>query len=130
MSKVFQDILFQEECYSIIGVCMKVHTKLGKGFREIVYKDALEIELKNNNIPYQREKPFKIEYEGEVLLHRFRADFLVSNSIILEIKATSTIHPDNLYQTLNYLKAAQVKLGIVINFGEPTLTFRRVVCSY
>jgi GxxExxY protein len=130
MSKVFQDILFEKECYSIIGICMKIHTKLGKGFREVVYKDALEIELENNKIPYQREKPFKIEYEGVILQHQFRADFVVFDSIILEIKANSTIHPDSFYQTLNYLKAAQIKLGVLINFGESRLKYHRVVCSF
>jgi GxxExxY protein len=124
------DLLFKEECYLIIGLAMKVHTKLGKGFKEIVYKDALEIELKRHPVLYEREKPFYINYEGEILKHRFDADFFVFNSIILEIKATSFFHPDNFRQTLNYLKASQVKLGIVINFGEDRLNFKRVVCTY
>ncbi len=54
-----EDLLFKEECYQIIGLSMKVHSTLGKGFKEIVYKDALEIEFKKNLIPYEREKPFK-----------------------------------------------------------------------
>ena len=130
MQKFVEDLLFKEECFRIVGLCMKIHTKLGKGFKEIVYKDALEIELKNNTIPFHREKPFNIAYEGEILTHHFNADFIVYDSIILEIKAAYKIHSDNLRQTLNYLKASQIKLGILINFGEDKLKFQRIVCSY
>ena len=125
-----EDLLFKDECYRIVGLCMQVHSKLGKGFKEIIYKDALEIEFIRNEIPYQREKPFKIQYEDVVLRHEFTADFFVFNSIILEIKATFQFHPDNFKQTLNYLKASQVKLGVLINFGEDQLKFKRIVCSY
>ncbi len=81
---------------------MKVHTKLGRGFKEIVYKDALEIEFKKNSIPYEREKPFRIVYEEEVLKSRFDADFFLFDSIILEVKASISLNPDNFKQTLNY----------------------------
>lgn len=124
------DLIFKEECFQVVGLSMKVHTKLGRGFKEIVYKDALEIEFKKNNIPYEREKPFKIEYEDEILRHRFDADFFVFNAIILEVKASQQIHYDNFRQTINYLKASQVKLGLLINFGEPKLNFKRVICTY
>ena len=127
---MIQDLLFKEECFQLIGLSMKVHSKLGRGFKEIVYKDALEIEFINNKIPYEREKPFKIDYENEILKHRFDADFFVFNSIILEIKAAHQFHSDNFNQTLNYLKASQVKLDILINFGEARLNFKRVICTY
>jgi GxxExxY protein len=127
---MIQDLLFKEECFQIVGLSMKVHSKLGRGFKEVVYKDALEIEFINNKISYEREKPFKIEYENEILRHRFDADFFVFNSIILEIKAAQQFHSDNFKQTLNYLKASQVKLGILINFGEAKLNFKRVICTY
>ena len=81
-------------------------------------KDVLETELKKNNIPYERERPFNILYEDIILLHSFNADFLVYDSIILEIKAASQIHPANFKQTINYLKASQIKSGVLINFGE------------
>ena len=109
---------------------MKVHTKLGKGFKEVVYKDALEIEFKKNTILYEREKPFNIQYDDVILKHRFDADFFVFDSVILEIKAARLFHYDNFRQTLNYLKASQVKLGILINFGEDKLNFKRIVCTY
>lgn len=127
---MLQDLLFKEECFQIVGLSMKVHSKLGRGFKEVVYKNALEIEFINNKISYEREKPFKIEYENEILRHRFDADFFVFNSIILEIKAAQQFHSDNFKQTLNYLKASQVKLGILINFGEARLNFKRVICTY
>ncbi len=128
--KIIDDLLFKDECFQIVGLCMKIHNSLGKGFKEVVYKDAMEIEFKNNNISYEREKPFKISYEGVILPHSFLADFLIYDSIILEIKASSFFHPDNFKQTINYLKASKMQLGILINFGENKLNFKRVVCSY
>ncbi|MDP4264456.1 MAG: GxxExxY protein [Bacteroidota bacterium] len=130
MASLIEDLLFKEECYKIIGLSMKVHSKLGKGFKEVVYKDALEIEFINNQIPYEREKFFTIPYEDVILRHYFIADFSVYDSIIIEVKAASMIHPDNFRQTLNYLKASHIKLGILINFGENKLKFQRIVCSY
>lgn len=66
-----QELLYKEECFTIVGLCMKVHRKLGTGFKEAIYKDALEIELKNSRIPYDREKTFKVEYEDVILRHTF-----------------------------------------------------------
>ena len=109
---------------------MKVHSILGKGFKEIVYKDAMEIEFKKANIVYEREKRFSIQYEETILPHKFDADFFAFDSIILEIKAVSELRSDNFKQTLNYLKSSQVKLGLLINFGEDKLIFKRVICSH
>ena len=130
MQNYVHDLLFKEECFFIVGLCMNIHTKLGKGFKEIVYKDALEIDLRNNKINYEREKPFRILYDGIVLPSSFNADFFVFNSIILEIKAAPKVYPDNFKQTINYLKASQVKLGLLINFGEDRLKIQRIICSY
>lgn len=130
MQNFIDDLLFKEECFTIIGLCMKIHSKLGKGFKEIVYKDALEIELRKEKILYEREKSFNIIYEDLILPHSFNSDFFVYDSIILEIKAASQIHPDNFKQTLNYLKVSQIKLGLLINFGEDRLKFQRIICSY
>ena len=128
--KIIEDLLFKEECYTVIGICIRIHNKLGKGFKEIVYKDAMEVEFMKAGIPYEREKKFIIEYDGIDLPHTFDADFLVFNSIILEVKASWQFHPNNFKQTLNYLKASLIKLGILINFGEDKLKFQRIVCSY
>ncbi len=130
MQKFVEDLLFKDECYKIIGLCMKVHSILGKGFKEIVYKDALEVEFLRNEIPFEREKEFRIIYEGEELKREFNADFLVYKSIVLEIKAQYMIPLGTFRQTLNYLKASEIQLGIMINFGEDRLKFQRVVCSH
>ena len=131
MEKNLVDNLFyKDECYKIIGLCIKIHNKLGKGFKEIVYKDALEFELQINGVPYEREKLFNITYEQKTVPRKFYSDFFVFNSIILELKANSFFHLNNFSQTLNYLKASKVLLGIVINFGEDSLKFKRIVCSY
>jgi len=124
------NLIYKEECYKIVGICMKIHKKLGKGFKEIVYKDAMEIEFKNAGISYEREKKFDIVYEEIVLPHQFASDYFVFDSIIIEAKATSIIHADSFRQTLNYLKASQIKLGILINFGTDSLTLQRIVCTH
>jgi GxxExxY protein len=123
-------ILFKEESYQLIGICMKIHKILGKGFKEIVYKDAMEVEFIKNNILYEREKPFDVYYESTLLKHKFSADFFVFDKIIIEAKATSFIHADNFRQTLNYLKVSKkVELGIIINFGKDQLEYKRVILS-
>jgi len=106
---------------------MEVHSNLGIGFKEAVYKDALEIEFKNLEIPFNREKQYKIEYKGIILPHKYYADFIVFNSIILEVKSTACIIDNFVAQTINYLKASGIKLGIIANFGEKSFTYKRVV---
>jgi GxxExxY protein len=121
------EIILKEESYKIIGACMEVHKELGMGFKEIVYKDALQIELETLEIPFERERGYKIQYKGKTLPRKYFADFVVFDSIILEIKATPLIINPFVYQTINYLKASGIKLGIIINFGEKSLTSKRVV---
>lgn len=121
------EIILKEESYKIIGACMEVHRELGMGFKEIVYKDALEMELKSLDISYEREQAYKIFYKGKVLPRRYYADFVVFDSIILEVKATPVIINPFVYQTINYLKASGIKLGIIVNFGEKSLSSKRVV---
>jgi len=87
---------------------------------------TLEVEFKLQNIPFIREKQFKIEYKGIVLPHKYYADFIVFNSIILEIKSANFIVYNFIAQTINYLKASGIKLGIIANFGEKSLTYKRV----
>lgn len=121
------DILFKDESYMIIGACMEVHKKLGTGFLESVYSEALEKELKNKNVPYEREKKLQIYYEGEPLKKYFKADFVCFNSIIVELKSNGFISKSDIRQSLNYLKATQYKLGILANFGTSSLTYKRIV---
>jgi len=121
------EIIYKEESYKIIGACFEAHKILGHGFKESVYKDALEVEFKKIGVPFQREKSYNIFYKEEKLKHFFVADFIVYDTIILEIKIGQYIGDPYLKQTLNYLKASGLKLGIVINFGTSSLEYQRVL---
>ena len=120
------DLIYKKESYKIIGLCIDVYNELGKGFLEVVYKDALEIEFQKNEIPYEREKEYLINYKGVVLSHNFYADFVVYDKIILEVKASKEIIDKYLKQTLNYLAVSKIKLALVINFGEDSLKYKRI----
>lgn len=117
------------ETYKIIGLAMEVHKTLGKGFLEIVYKDALELEFKWANIPYSREKAFVVEYKGVTLKRSYNADFVAYDKIIIEVKSQSTIIDSNYKQTINYLAASNLTVGLILNFGEDSLIFRRVILT-
>lgn len=122
-----EKILLKEESFKIIGICMEIHRELGKGFKEIVYKDALEIEFSKHNIPFRREEKFEIAYKGTILRHKYFADFVIDNKIILEVKTSSFIVEGFVSQTINYLKASKLQLGIIANFGKGSFEFQRVV---
>jgi len=117
----------KDENYEIVGICMEVHRLLGPGLLEVVYKDALEIEFKNKNIPYQREKEYNVLYKGIILPHKFYADFVVYDDIILEIKSVKEISNDHLAQTLNYMKLADTPIGIIANFQNKSLIHKRLI---
>jgi len=106
---------------------MEVHNNQGRGFSEIVYKDALEYEFKKQHIPFQREQEFAVNYKDIVLPHKFYADFVIWDKIILEVKNVSQLNNDHFEQTLNYLSVSNLKLGIVVNFRATKLECRRVV---
>jgi GxxExxY protein len=120
-------LLLKKESYSLVGICMEVHNNLGAGFLEIVYKDAIEWELRQAGIPYEREKEYKVKYKDIILPHKFFADFVINNEIILEVKGVSGIHPDFIAQCINYLKVSGNHLALLVNFGEPKLNCRRIV---
>jgi len=121
------EIIYKEESYKIIGKCMEVHNNLGHGFLEIVYKDALEYEFRRANIPYEREKEYIVNYKGKILPHKFYADFVVFDKIILEVKAVSDIVEEFIAQSINYLKVSQNQLALIVNFGELKLNYKRIV---
>lgn len=121
------DYIFKDETYKMIGCCMEVHKELGKGSQEIVYKDALEIEFQINSIPYTREKQFEIFYKNFKLPRNYNADFVVYEKIILEVKAIESLTSGNIKQTLNYLATSKLKLGLIVNFGEDSLKYKRVI---
>ena len=120
-------IIYKEESYKIIGICMEIHNYLGFGFLEIVYKDALEIEFRNAGIEFVREKRYEVDYKGIILPHQFYADFVVLNKIILEIKGKKEIADVDIAQAINYLKVSENKLAMIINFGEEKLNYKRIV---
>jgi GxxExxY protein len=117
----------QKESYQIIGVCMEVHRILGKGLLEVVYKDAIEQEFKIKGIPYEREKKYEVKYKGVVLPHHFFADFVVFDSIILEVKAQKAIIEEHYSWVINYLAISDCDLGLIVNFGENSLVTKRVI---
>jgi GxxExxY protein len=120
-------LIYKNEAYDIIGACMEVHRELGKGFTEIVYSDALEIEFKRIKINYQKEVRFDISYKGVLIPHHYKADFVIDDKIILEIKAIDTLTSSHVKQTLNYLAASRLKLGLLVNFGQDSLQYNRVI---
>jgi GxxExxY protein len=122
------EYIYQNETYEIIGICMEVHKVLGHGFREVAYKDAIEIEASLRNVAFCREKEFCINYKDHILKRRFNADFVVFDKIILEVKAAEGgLAEDNISQTLNYLKASGCKVGLIANFGRSKLEYKRLV---
>lgn len=120
-------IIHKEKSYEIIGKCMEVHNNLGPGFLEIVYKDALEYEFSKAGIPYEREKKYEVNYKNVILPHKFYADFVVYDEIILEVKGVKAITEEFVAQALNYLKVSQNQLALLVNFGELRLNYQRIV---
>lgn len=121
--------LFEKETYKIIGILFEVHKNLGKGFSEIVYKDALEFEFNTANIPFEREKEYIVNYKNTILKHKFYADFVVFDSIILEIKSCESFNNSHISQCLNYLKVSKNKLALLVNFNKTSLEHKRIVRS-
>ena len=106
---------------------MAVHSWLGTGFLEEVYQEALEIEFKKRNIPYEREKVLKINYRCIILSKYYKADFICYNKILIELKTVNKILPEHEAQVINYLKATGLKLGLLFNFREESIYPHRYV---
>jgi GxxExxY protein len=121
------DLIYKDEVFEIIGICMEIHNELGKGFNEVVYKDAMEHEFRSRKIYYEREKKFKIKYKDIFLDRTYDADFVYDDKIILEVKAQQNVIQEHFKQTINYLAVSKLNLGLIINFGEDSLKFKRVV---
>ena len=121
------NLIYKEESYEIIGKCFEVYNNLGAGFLEIVYKDALEYEFTEAGILYEREKQYDVNYKGVILPHKFYADFVVFDKIILEIKAVKEIKDEFIAQAINYLKVSNNKLALLINFGKTGISYKRIV---
>jgi len=120
------DIIYKDESYQIIGAAMEVHNELGPGFAEPVYQEALAIEFEIRGIPFEREKLLKITYKDRILKKTYQADFVCYGKIDVEGKALSQLISDHEAQVLNYLKATNFRLGLLINFGEKSLVYKRL----
>ncbi|MFN5922179.1 MAG: GxxExxY protein [Bacteroidota bacterium] len=123
----YEKFPLKEETYKIIGACMNVFNELGNGFLEAVYKDALEVEFKLLVIPYKREEKYQIYYKGKRLNRKYIADYIVYESVVLELKAQDFIAKANHSQVVNYLKASNLKVGLLVNFGEKSLNYKRFI---
>lgn len=124
---IMKKFLYKNETYQIIGLCMEVHRILGPGLLEVVYKDALEYEFRQNGIPYEREKKYNIDYKGVTLPHYYYADFVVFDDIMLEAKAAGSITDRFLAWTLHYMSLARSPVGLIVNFGTESLQHKRLI---
>jgi GxxExxY protein len=115
--------------YAIIGAAMEVHRQLGCGFLEGVYHEAMRIELERRGIPFGKEVPITVFYKGQALETIYRADLICYGSVLVELKAQSGCGNAEKAQLINYLKATKLKVGLLLNFGAPSLQFERVVLS-
>jgi GxxExxY protein len=115
------------QTYAIIGAGMEVHKHLGPGFLEAVYHEALAIELTARDIPFQHEADLIIRYKDYQLSACYRADFICFDDIIVEIKAIKQLSGTEESQIINYLKASGFKRGLLLNFGSPSLKYKRFV---
>ena len=127
MHESHEKVLFREESYLIQGAIFEVYKELGLGFLEGVYQESLEHELRIRNIPFVAQPELTINYKGIKLSQKYRPDLICHEKIIIEIKAVSDLRPEHQAQTLNYLKATGIRLGLLVNFGShPKATIKRL----
>jgi GxxExxY protein len=119
-------LLYKELSYKIRGCIFEVYNNIGPGFREETYKKAMQIELNNKEIDFETEKDIDIHYKDKKI-DEYRLDLVVDNRIILELKAVSEMHPKYEAQLLSYLKASELKVGFLVNFGSDKLFIKRYI---
>ena len=119
--------LYKDETYAIQGAIFEVYRTLGCGFLEAVYQQALEVELTQRNIPFVPQAEIKVEYKGVKLDQTYRADLICYDKIILELKAVQNLLPEHEAQLQNYLRATQMRVGLLVNFGHyPRVEIKRI----
>ena len=116
---------FEEITGKIIGYAMKVHSVMGYGFQEVIYQRCMAIEMHDNNINFMREYEMPIYYESQQVGTR-RVDFFVENKIMVELKAISTLEDAHIAQAINYLEAYNAEVGLLLNFGNKSLEYKRL----
>jgi GxxExxY protein len=119
-------ILYGEKSYQLVAATIQVWKTLGYGFLEKVYENALAFELRKRSIGVELQKPLKVQQEG-CTVGDYVADMVVDGKIIVELKSAKAIDPTHVAQTLNYLKATGLRLGLILNFSPKELQFKRVV---
>ena len=119
-------MIYEKETERIINACLEVHKELGCGFLEGVYHEALEREFLLQKIPFEREKKLNIIYKGACLNKEYFADFYCFNNVIVELKAVSKLENAHKAQVINYLKALNKEIGLLINFGKASLQWERI----
>lgn len=115
--------------YAIIGAAMEVHRRLGCGFLEPVYQEALAVEFEHRGIPFQREVELPIVYRDRVLRTKYRVDFVCFGGVLVELKSLERLTKTETSIVLNYLNASAMELALLINFGAPSLEFHRFAHS-
>lgn len=113
--------------YAIIGAAMEVHKDLGPGFLEAVYQEAMEMEMTDKGIPFESQPELSLFFKDRPTKKKYRPDFRCHGSIIVEIKAQKCLTLDDQSQLLNAMNASKLKLGLLINFGEASLVFKRFI---
>ena len=121
-----KDLIYPQEAYEIIGAAMAVHNAIGRGFTEKVYQEALAIEFQERGLPFQREMEIHAVYKGVTLSATFIPDFICYDKIIVELKAVKELEDAYRAQALNYAKISDMRLSILINFGEQRLVAERL----
>ena len=113
----------------IIGCAYTVSNALGAGFLEKVYENALAIELRKNKLQFKQQAPINVTYDS-IIVGEFVSDIIVESMVLVELKASKTIDDAHLAQCLNYLKATNIRFGLIINFGKPRVEIKRVVLGF
>jgi GxxExxY protein len=122
------ELLLKDESYAIRGVVFEVHGEMGSGFLEAVYQECMEKELAKQGIPFEAQKDLSLLYKGQPLEQVYKPDLICYGKIILELKAVKTVTQKHRAQVINYLKATNLNLGLLINFGTyPKATIQRLV---
>jgi GxxExxY protein len=121
------ELLYREETHRLIGFCMEIHREMGRGYDEVIYKDALVVESSRTNVPFARENKYEVKYKDVILPHSCRADFVVWNKILFEAKAVEQLADAHVQQVLNDLAASKLRLGLLVNFGADSLEWKRVI---
>ena len=121
-----KDFPLGHETYRILGACFEVYNEMGCGFLEPAYQECLELEFRSQVIPFESQKTLSISYRGNELLKRYQPDFICYESVVVEITAVSHSTSEHRAQILNYLHAANLDVGLLVNFGHfPKLEYER-----